>query len=498
MHMNSSIEKSFIHLKCHTEYSIRDGLLRIKPWLERIAELKMPAVAITDHANLFGLIKFYKQAIAMGIKPIVGAEVCIDFNGHLSSATFLCQNYQGYQNLLKLLSLGYTQGQNQEGQSILFWSWIENMGEGLIALSGGRKGDIGQALLLQNNDLASLHHQRWTKIFPQRFYLELQRTGRSQEEAYNETAVRFARLQQVPVVATNDVCFLDQEDFLAHETRVCINSSHVLQDTRRSQLYTDQQYLRSTEEMCSLFADIPEALTNAILIAERCTLPLSFEEIHLPKFPISQSNLTVEDYFSQEVERGWQWRKNTGGVHSKILSLTEYEQRLQQEIAVINRMGFAGYFLIVADFISWAKKQDIPVGPGRGSGAGSLVAYALGITDLDPLYHELLFERFLNPERVSMPDFDIDFCMEGRDRVIEYVAERYGREAVSQIITYGTMAAKAVVRDVGRVLALPYGFVDKIAKLIPFELGMTLEKALVEEEQLAKRYRRRGRGDNVN
>ncbi len=480
--------KLFIHLKCHTEYSILDGLLRIKPWLERVTEMQMPAVAITDHANLFGLVKFFKQAVSLGIKPIVGAEICLKSHDVLTNATLLCQNFTGYRHLLKLLSLGYTEGQNLEGQSIILWDWLEQFGAGLIVLSGGRKGDIGQALLAKNFELAISHAQRWKQHFPQRFYLEISRTGRNQEEIYNEMVIQFARSQQLPLVATNDVCFLEKDDFIAHETRVCINSGRILQDNRRQQLYSEQQYLRSPAEMHKLFSDIPEAIDNTVLIAERCTLPLPFGEVHLPCYPITDTELSVEEYFSQEVKKGWEWRKNTGGVHAQHLTLDEYEKRLQQELGVIKRMGFASYFLIVADFISWAKKQDIPVGPGRGSGAGSLVAYVLGITELDPLHHELLFERFLNPERVSMPDFDIDFCMEGRDRVIEYVAGRYGREAVAQIITFGTMAAKAVVRDVGRVLALPYSFVDKIAKLIPFELGITLDKALEDEEELAKRY----------
>lgn len=486
--MKSAEIPQFIHLRCHTEYSIRDGLLRIKPWLEQVANLSMPAIAMTDHTNLFGLVKFYRHALSSGIKPIIGADFSLVEDAETFTMTLLCLNQQGYRNLLQLLSQAYVHGQNADGQPTMRWSWLETHQEGLLVLSGGRSGDVGQALLAEQWDVAKQRLQKWQQIFPQRYYLELQRTGRSQEEAYISAALTLAQDQQVPVVATNDVCFLKPDDFLAHEARTCIHAGRILADPRRAKNYSEQQYLRSAKEMAELFADIPEALANTVAIAQRCNVTLSLGEVHLPKFPLPDNNTDVAGYFAAQAQQGLQLRLQKGGIVAE--KLTVYEERLQQELAVINRMGFAGYFLIVADFIRWSKEQDIPVGPGRGSGAGSLVAYVLGITELDPLQHELLFERFLNPERVSMPDFDIDFCMEGRDRVIDYVAERYGREAVSQIITFGTMAAKAVVRDVGRVLGMPYGFVDKVAKLIPFELGMTLEKALVEEEQLAERYRK--------
>ncbi len=479
--MTLSVFPEYIHLRCHTEYSIRDGLLRIKPWLEQVANLQMPAVAMTDHHNLFGLIKFYRHALSLGIKPIIGADFSLAVENETFNMTLLCQNHQGYQNLLQLLSRAYVQGQNAEGQPRLQTQWLEEHQEGLLALSGGRTGDVGQALLAEQWELAKQRLQKWLRIFPQRFYLELQRTGRPQEETYINAALSIAAEHSTPVVATNEVCFLQRDDFLAHEARTCIHAGRILADPQRAKNYTEQQYLRTAPEMADLFADIPEALSNSVAIAQRCNVKLNLGEVHLPKFPLPDESIPVADYFAREARQGLQKRLQKNSL--------VYEERLQQELSVINRMGFAGYFLIVADFIRWAKEQDIPVGPGRGSGAGSLVAYALGITELDPLQHELLFERFLNPERVSMPDFDIDFCMEGRDRVIEYVSQRYGREAVSQIITFGTMAAKAVVRDVGRVLGMPYGFVDKIAKLIPFELGMTLEKALTEEEQLAQRYR---------
>jgi DNA polymerase III subunit alpha len=478
---------SFVHLRCHTEYSIRDGLLRIKPWLEQAAQWGMPAAAITDYTNLFGLVKFYRQALNLGVKPIIGADFSVLIDNEPFPMTLLCQNITGYRHLLQLISQAYQHGQSAEGQPLLRWTWLEQYEEGLIALSGGRTGDIGHALLAGQSAMAEQRLKRWLQLFPQRFYLELQRTGKPQEEQYIGAALTLAAAMEAPVVATHEVCFLKPDDFLAHEARTCIHAGRVLADPQRQKKYTDQQYFKSPAEMAELFADIPEALANTIAIAQRCTVVLEWGKVHLPAFPLPEPQLNITDYFAAQAEQGLQQRLQTGGIVAERLSL--YQERLQQELTVINRMGFAGYFLIVADFIRWSREQDIPVGPGRGSGAGSLVAYVLGITALDPLQHELLFERFLNPERVSMPDFDIDFCMEGRDRVIEYVAERYGREAVSQIITFGTMAAKAVVRDVGRVLGMPYGFVDKVAKLIPFELGMTLDKALAVEAQLAERYR---------
>ncbi len=477
----------FVHLRCKTEYSLRDGLLRIKPWLDQVAKMAMPAVAMTDFSNLFGLIKFYKAAISFGIKPIIGADLILKLENEEFPLTLLCQNQQGYRNLLQLLSHLYKNSQNVQGQPVLTWEILQKFNTGLITLSGGRDGDVGKALLAGQSELARQRSRRWLQLFPQRFYLELQRTRRAQEETYINAALELASELAIPVVATNEVCFLKREDFLAHEARTCIASGRILADPTREKNYSEEQYLRSTEEMQALFADIPAALENSVLIAQRCNVKLTLGEVHLPQFPLPDSFGDVNEYFAIQAQQGLEKLRQKGGVNAS--KWDEYEQRLQQELNVINRMGFAGYFLIVADFIHWAKEQDIPVGPGRGSGAGSLVAYALGITELDPLQHDLLFERFLNPERVSMPDFDIDFCMEGRDRVIEYVAKRYGAEAVSQIITFGTMAAKAVVRDVGRVLGMPYSFVDKIAKLIPFELGMTLDKALIEEEQLATRYR---------
>ena len=476
---------SFVHLKIHSEYSIVDSVVRIDQLLQRAVDLKMPAVALTDEVNLFALVKFYRQAINKGIKPIIGSELLLAEGDDVFRFTALCQKKIGFRHLIHLLSCAYVEGR-QRNQVLIQWEWLVQAKEGLIILSGARRGDVGQALLQNRSSLAEERLMRWINHFPGRFYLELQRTRRDQEEEYIHSVIELALKHRVPVVATNEVCFLSQSDFEAHEARVCIHQGYLLQDVNRPREYSDQQYFKSAEEMTALFSDIPEALENTVEIAKRCNVTLSLGEVFLPKFPVP-ANLKVEDYFRGQAKQGLT-RRLVGLKMKNNLTHKDYEERLETEITVITKMGFASYFLIVADFISWAKQHNIPVGPGRGSGAGSLVAYSLGITELDPLEHNLLFERFLNLERVSMPDFDIDFCMEGRDRVIDYVAEHYGQEAVAQIITYGTMAARAVLRDVGRVLGLPYGYVDKIAKLVPFELGVTLEKALEQEEMLAKRY----------
>ncbi len=483
----STNDPAFIHLRAHSEYSIVDGLLRIDQWIAKTVELEMPAVAITDRCNLFGLVKFYRKAMAKGIKPIIGAEVIIRQDDELSRVVLLCKNKIGYHHLTHLISESYLKGQEQDGTPVIAWEWLVQAHEGLIVLSAAEDGDIGMAILSGQIALAKKHLKRWLGVFNQHFYIELQRTQRPQQTLYLQVALELAEQFQVPVVATNDVRFLEREDFEAHEARVCIHSGYVLEDPKRPKSYTEQQYFRSPEDMQQLFSDIPEALTNSVAIAKRCNLELTFGQAYLPEFPVPKG-VTLANYIKEQAVEGLIQRLADRDVDSKTQSI--YTERLLNELSVINRMGFPGYFLIVADFISWAKRQNIPVGPGRGSGAGSLVAYTLGITELDPIQHKLLFERFLNPERVSMPDFDIDFCMEGRDRVIDYVAERYGRNQVAQIITYGTMAARAVVRDVGRVLGMPYGHVDKIAKLIPFELGMTLKKALEQEPQLSELYKK--------
>lgn len=475
----------FVHLLVHTEYSIVDSTICIPSLLKTIKELGMPACAVTERHNLFSMIKFYTSAQAMGIKPIIGTDLLIRQHNHLYRLILLCQNYQGYLNLSRLVSRAYLEGQRQ-GIPAIDINWLHHHTDHLIALSGGLQGDIGQALAAQNIDVAVKNLKFWQKAFPDRFYLQLQRTGRAGEEDYLHAAVNLALENQLPVVAVNDVVFLQPEDFETHEVRVCIHDGYVLEDARRPRRYSAQQYLRTPAEMIDLFKDLPEAIDNTLLIAQRCNVELTLGKNYLPVFPTGEQ--TAAQFLKQQAEQGLEKRLEFLFGNQATSKRKPYDERLQTELEVIIKMDFSGYFLIVADFIQWAKQHGVPVGPGRGSGAGSLVAYALGITDLDPLQYDLLFERFLNPERVSMPDFDIDFCMEGRDRVIDYVATRYGREKVSQIITYGTMAAKAVVRDVGRVLGYPYGFVDQIAKLIPFEIGITLEKALEQEVTLRKRY----------
>lgn len=446
---------NFIHLRVHSEYSIVDGIVRIPSLLDKVVADAMPAVALTDQTNLFALVKFYRAAMARGVKPIIGADFYVRHTQQreTSRLTLLCMNNVGYRNITELITKAYTHGQ-QSGLACVDQEWVEEHAEGLIALSGGQAGELGQLLLKDKQELTDICLNNWTKVFDGRFYIELQRTGRENEETYNQRALALAKARNMPVVATNDVRFISTEEFDAHEVRVCINQSRVLSDPRRTHAYSEQQYLRSAEEMSQLFSDVPSALQNTVEIAKRCNVTLEFGNNVLPEFPIPDA-VSTDEYLRLQSDAGLQERLGAGGIATEILPLSDYHERLEIELDVIQRMGYAGYFLIVSDFTRWARENDVPVGPGRGSGAGSLVAYVLGITDIDPLRYDLLFERFLNPERVSMPDFDIDFCMAGRDRVIEYVAKRYGREKVSQIITYGTMAAKAVVRDVGRVLGTP-------------------------------------------
>jgi DNA polymerase-3 subunit alpha len=486
------MDPRFIHLRIHTEYSLIDGLVQIQPLVEATVKFQLPALAITDQGNLFGIIKFYKEAIQAGIKPIIGADLWLHNENNTAKPfrlTVFCQHNQGYKNLLELISRTYLEGQIHD-KPVAQREWLKEYADGLIVISGGMEGDVGQALLADDFNLANELIRFWQEFLPNRYYLELQRVGHPQEEIYNQAALTLAEKNSLPVVATNDVRFIYREDFEAHEARVCIHNGYILADPRRPRNYTEQQYLRSPEEMLALFADIPSAVQNTVEIAKRCNVTLLLGKNFLPHFPVPDGS-TVEDYLCMTAREGLEERLKISFDTSSPTFHVErraYDMRLETELDVVNKMGFAGYYLIVADLIRWARENDVPVGPGRGSGAGSLVAYAVKITDLDPLAHGLLFERFLNPERISMPDFDIDFCMEGRDRVIEYVMETHGRDCVSQIITYGTMAARAVVRDVGRVLGSGYGFVDKIAKLIPFEVGMTLNKALVQEALLSERY----------
>ncbi|WP_434656050.1 DNA polymerase III subunit alpha [Pseudomonas sp. R3-56] len=480
---------SFVHLRLHTEYSLVDGLVRIKPLVKTLVGMNMPAVAVTDQNNMCSLVKFYKNAMGAGIKPICGADLWLankDPDAPLSRISLLVMNAVGYRNLTELISRGFIEGQ-RNGSIIIEREWVAEASEGLIMLSAAKEGEIGLALLSDNTEEAEQLARDWMTVFPDRFYIEVQRTNRPNDEEHLHAAVALADKLGAPLVATNDVRFIKQEDFEAHETRVCIGEGRALDDPRRSKNYSDQQYLKSAEEMAELFSDLPEALENTVEIAKRCNIEVKLGKHFLPNFPIPDG-MTIDEYFRKVSFDGLDERlkvllpKDTTEDYEAKRQV--YVDRLNFELDIIIQMGFPGYFLIVMDFIQWAKSNGVPVGPGRGSGAGSLVAYVQKITDLDPLEYDLLFERFLNPERVSMPDFDVDFCMDGRDRVIDYVAEKYGRNAVSQIITFGSMAAKAVVRDVARVQGKSYGLADRLSKMIPFEVGMTLEKAYEQEEIL--------------
>jgi len=482
------MEKCFVHLRVHSEYSLVDSLVRLSALVSNVAKMSMPAVGLTDLNNLFGLIKFYKSARKNGIKPIAGADVLVKYPEQEmpQQLVLLVQNQIGYKNLTQLISKAYLSKENN-GAAVIEYSWLVRFNIGLIALSGGLKGEIGNLITSNKTDQANKSLIRMKALFGNRFYLEIQRTGRFGEEKYNDEVVQLALENDCPIVATNDVRFIEKNEYEAHEARVCIHDSRLLEDPRRERLYSDQQFLRTADEMETLFSDLPEAINNTFEIAKRCNLSLTLGENYLPEYPIP-GGLTANDYLKQQSYLGLENKfKLMLKGHQDTIDQSDYalyRDRLNYELEIIIEMEFSGYFLIVMDFIIWAKGENIPVGPGRGSGAGSLIAYVLGITDLDPIKHDLLFERFMNPERVSMPDFDIDFCMEGRDRVISYVSDRYGRESVSQIVTFGTLSARAVVRDVARVLGKSYGLGDKLSKLIPFEVGITLEAARLKEQEL--------------
>jgi len=487
------INPQFIHLRCHSEYSIVDGIVRINDYIEAANNDAMPAVALTDLSNLFGAIKFYKAAREHGIKPIIGCELWLENTKNRDQAyrlLLLVQTNDGYLKLCQLISKAYLENQYR-GRAEIKQAWLEDS-EGLLLISGNAQSDIGVALIAGNTNLATQLAVTWSQLFPNRFYIELQRTAENkdnhaQEDLINNVLV-LASQYDLPVVATHPIQFISPDDFKAHEARTCIAEGYMLADSRRPKNFTIEQYFKSQSQMCELFADIPEALANSVEIAKRCNLTITLGKNYLPNFP-TPNHESLDTYLVQQSQIGLDNRLQTLYQNAEMREAKRrvYVDRLEFECKIINQMGFAGYFLIVADFINWAKHNGVPVGPGRGSGAGSLVAYSLNITDLDPLQYNLLFERFLNPDRVSMPDFDIDFCMDGRDRVIDYVKNKYGLDSVSQIATFGTMAAKAVIRDVGRVLDLPFNFVDGIAKLIPLELGITLSTALEKEPQLQER-----------
>jgi len=486
---------TFVHLHLHSEYSVIDSTIGIKPLLKKVNENAQPAVALTDEMNMFALVKFYTGALSNGIKPIIGSDLWIESDDEetMYRVTALCQTTQGYLNLSHLISMAYLKNQKvfkNDTKAFIKQSWLAEFNEGLIILAG-RHSDIGQTLLANSSEhLISIIHW-WQQHFSDRCYLELVRTGRNDETSFLELALELAQTHQLPVVATNDVRFSATSEFEAHEVRTCIHSGYILEDKNRPKLYSEEQYFRSSEEMIALFSDIPSAIENTVEIAKRCNVDLTLGTYFLPDYPVPEG-LTLDQYFRKASKEGLEERLNFLFGHLEEAAFKEtrkaYDDRIEFELDIILEMGFPGYFFIVADFIQWGKDHGVPVGPGRGSGAGSLVAYALKITDLDPIQYDLLFERFLNPERVSMPDFDVDFCMDRRDEVIDYVSRHYGHDHVSQIVTFGTMAAKAVVRDVGRVLGLGYGMVDSVAKLIPNDLGIKLKDALEQEAQMQARY----------
>jgi len=489
-------DPKFVHLRLHSEYSITNGIVRIDDVIARALADGMPALAITDQANLFGMVKFYTAARSAGIKPIIGCDAWVSTGeagrteGHeeATRVLLLVKNRAGYLRLCELVSEAYLAPRRRGRAEISRDALAQGDNSGLIALSGAQSGEIGQLLLAGKIEQAERQAQAWSALFPGNFYIEIQRYGQPQAEVLVSSSAALAARLNLPLVATHPVQFMDREDFKAHEARVCIAEGYTLTDPRRPQHYTEQQYFKSQDEMLALFADLPEALANAVEIARRCSLSVQLGKSRLPQFPIP-AGLSDDEYLDQQAHEGLERRLAQLFPETTVRDekRPQYLERLAFEINTIQQMGFPGYFLIVADFINWAKQNGVPVGPGRGSGAGSLVAYAIGITDLDPLAYDLLFERFLNPERVSMPDFDIDFCQDGRDRVIEYVKKKYGAHAVSQIATFGTMATKAVIRDVGRVLNLPFNFVDQFAKLIPNELGISLKDAREKEPAINDR-----------
>ena len=475
----------FVHLHVHTEYSLVDGICRISNLVERAYSLGMPALAITDISNVYGAIKFYRGCCSRGIKPLIGSEITVGQSNKLGippQIVILCKNNDGYTFLCEILSEVHTK-HDSGVNAVVSKEELARGAADLIVLSGGLEGDIGQAITTERMDIAERELDRYRELFGDNFYLEVSRVGKSNEEVYIEQAVRLAQTSDTPIVATNNVRYINEGEYEAHEIRVCINEGRILDDPRRPRNYTEGQHLRSADNMAELFSDIPESLENSVQIALRCNLFLDFGDVHMPTLPdVEQSDVNALLATSANA------RLKARSPAIDKSNLHQYEERLDHELDIIQKMGYADYFLIVADFIDWARQAKIPVGPGRGSGAGSLVAFALGITQLDPIKYGLLFERFLNPERVSLPDFDIDFCMLGRDKVIEYVVERYGAAKVAQIITFNSLAARAVVRDVGRVMGFPYGFCDGLAKLVPFEVGMTLDRALLQDEELRSRY----------
>ncbi|MEE9543820.1 MAG: DNA polymerase III subunit alpha, partial [Thermodesulfobacteriota bacterium] len=485
---------NFVHLHLHSQYSLLDGAIRPEALLDTVKEYKMPAVAVTDHGNLFGAVDFYELAMKRGVKPIIGCETYVA-PGSMTDRTpprrgatnayhlvLLVKNATGYRNLCKLLSKAYIDGFYYKPR--IDKELLAEHNEGLIALSACLHGEVSYNLNMGRMEEAAKAAGEYKEIFNNnRFYFELQHNGMEVQEKVNALMIDLGRKLDIPLVATNDCHYLKKEDAKNHDALLCIQTGTTVNATNRMRFATEEFYVKSPEEMIEAFKDTPEAIANTIAIAERCNLELELGTPHLPNFPVPKGE-TLDGMMEEAAKRGLEGRlkalKDTGAEYNEL----DYHERLIKELKVIKGMGFSGYFMIVTDFIDYAKSRDISVGPGRGSAAGSLVAYSLGITNLDPIKYNLLFERFLNPDRISLPDIDIDFCFERRDEVIRYVTEKYGAENVTQIITFGQMRARACLRDVGRVLDIPYGEVDKIAKLVPVQLNITIAQALAQEPKL--------------
>jgi DNA polymerase-3 subunit alpha len=489
---------NFVHLHVHTQYSLLDGAIRIRDLLEQARKFGMPAVAVTDHGNMYGAIDFYQQAQKSGVKPILGCELYVapqnrfdkssGYSGdNANHLVVLAKDAVGYQNLVKLTSIGYLEGFYYRPR--IDKEVLRRYHEGLIGLSACLHGEIASKLLRGNNAAAEAAALEYREIFGEgNYFIEIMQNGLAEQDEVNGKLVILAKKLDIGLVATNDCHYLHREDAEAHEILLCIQTGKTIHDGDRMKFSTNQLYLRSPEEMSALFKDLPDALENTVAIAERCSVDLDLGKFILPNFEIQDATKTLDDHLTELSEQGLdrlfpQILKKAKDVTEEVIR-TRYWERLYHELSIIKNMGFAGYFLIVADFVNYAKQRNIPVGPGRGSAAGSLVAYCLGITNIDPIAYDLFFERFLNPDRISMPDIDIDFCPEGREEIIRYVKDRYGADKVAQIITFGKMQARAVIRDVGRVIGMAYGEVDRIAKLVPEGVNVTLEGALEAEPRL--------------
>ena len=483
MSETNRIDEGFVHLDVNTQYSLGKSVVRIDRLIELCEENKMPAVGVTDHNNLFSAFKAYKASQKQGIKLIIGSLISIKINNETdcSKLILLCENQTGYKNLCYLITKSYVDG-FKSNEPFIDINWLEGKSDGLIAVSAYQDGVLNQIRTKDNQKLKNLINTM-TNLFPNNFFIGIQRIGQPREEEFIDKMVSISTEHNIPLVATNNPRFLSKDDYISLEARVCIDQGRVLDDQSRHRDYTNQQFFKTSEEMKTLFEDLPEALINSIKIAKKCNFSFDNTDHVLPEFSTPEK-YSIDDFLTMEANEGLLNLAKNQTIDKQI-----YDKRLIEELEIIKGTGFSGYFLIVADFVKWSREQNIPVGPGRGSGPGSLVAYCLGITDIDPIEHDLIFERFLNPERISMPDFDIDFCVNGRDAVIDYVSNKYGNNMVSQIITYGTLSAKAVIRDVGRILGYPYGLVDQVAKLVPFDIGITITEALKKSDELSERYK---------